>query len=82
MLRACVIDLKVNWDDHLTLIEFSYNNNYHFSIYMDPYEALYGRRCRSHIGCLGVGEARLMMIFIDPNKIFSSYISVRLLPMF
>ncbi|WMV54849.1 hypothetical protein MTR67_048234 [Solanum verrucosum] len=32
MLRACMIDFKGNWDDHLPLIEFSYNNSYHFSI--------------------------------------------------
>jgi len=50
MLRACVIDFKGNWDDHLPLIEFSYNNSYHSSIAMAPFEALYGRRCRSPIG--------------------------------
>ena len=32
MLRACVIDFKGNWDDHLSLIEFVYNNSYHSSI--------------------------------------------------
>ena len=32
---------------HLPLIEFSYNNNYHVSIEMAPYKALYGRKCRS-----------------------------------
>ena len=47
MLRMCVIDLGGNWDDHLPLVEFSYNNNYHSSIEMAPYEALYGRKCRS-----------------------------------
>ena len=44
ILRACVIDFKGNWDDHLPLIEFSYNNSYHSSISIDPFEALYGRR--------------------------------------
>ncbi|XP_070008984.1 uncharacterized protein [Nicotiana sylvestris] len=34
MLRACVLDFKVNWDDHLPLIEFAYNNSYHFSMKM------------------------------------------------
>ncbi|XP_070010561.1 uncharacterized protein [Nicotiana sylvestris] len=34
MLRACVIDFKGNWDDHLPLIEFAYNNSYHSSIKM------------------------------------------------
>ncbi|KAI3819778.1 hypothetical protein L1987_13628 [Smallanthus sonchifolius] len=49
MLRACVIDFGGNWDSHLSLIEFSYNNSYHTSINMAPFEALYGRNCRSPI---------------------------------
>ena len=44
MLEVCAIDFKGNWDDHLPLIEFSYNNSYHASIGMPPYEALYGRK--------------------------------------
>lgn len=42
MLRACVIDFQGSWDEHLDLIEFSYNNSYHASIQMTPYEAQYG----------------------------------------
>ncbi|KAD4585504.1 hypothetical protein E3N88_23105 [Mikania micrantha] len=49
MLRCCVIDFGVNWDNYLPLIEFSYNNSYHSSIDMAPFEALYGRKCRSPI---------------------------------
>ena len=60
MLRVCVIDFKGNWDDHLPLIEFAYNNNYHSSIQMAPYEALYGRRCKSPIGWFEFGEAGLI----------------------
>ena len=60
MLRACVIDFKGSWDDHLPLIEFAYNNSYHSSIQMAPYEALYGRRCRSPVGWFEVGEAALI----------------------
>jgi len=60
MLRACVIDFKGNWDDHLPLIEFSYNNSYHSSIVMAPFEALYGRRCRSPVGWFEVGEFALL----------------------
>ncbi|XP_070056791.1 uncharacterized protein, partial [Nicotiana tomentosiformis] len=59
MLRACVLDFKGNWDDHLALIEFAYNNSYHSSIKMAPYEALYGRRCRSPVGWFEVGETEL-----------------------
>ena len=46
MLWACVIDFVGSWDTHLPLVEFAYNNSYHSSIGMPPYEALYGRRCR------------------------------------
>ncbi|XP_021764228.1 uncharacterized protein LOC110728866 [Chenopodium quinoa] len=47
MLRACALDFQGTWEDHLDLIEFSYNNSYHASIGMAPFEALYGRKCRS-----------------------------------
>ena len=47
MLRACVIDFGKVWDTHLPLVEFSYNNSYHTSIKAAPFEALYGRKCRS-----------------------------------
>ena len=45
MLRSCVIDFGGSWDTYLPLIEFSYNNSYHASIQMAPFEALYGRKC-------------------------------------
>ncbi|GJT05132.1 putative reverse transcriptase domain-containing protein [Tanacetum coccineum] len=47
MLRACVIDFGGNWDTHLPLVEFSYNNSYHTSVKCAPFEALYGRKCRT-----------------------------------
>ncbi|GKA65354.1 putative reverse transcriptase domain-containing protein, partial [Tanacetum coccineum] len=49
MLRACVIDFGNGWVKHLTLVEFSYNNSYHASIKAAPFEALYGRKCRSPV---------------------------------
>ncbi|GJZ85427.1 putative reverse transcriptase domain-containing protein, partial [Tanacetum coccineum] len=49
MLRACVIDFGNSWDRHFLLVEFSYNNCYHASIKVAPYEALYGKKCRSPI---------------------------------
>ena len=49
MLRACVLDFKVQWDECLPLCEFAYNNSYHSSIGMSPFEALYGRRCRTPV---------------------------------
>nr|GEV39735.1 putative reverse transcriptase domain-containing protein [Tanacetum cinerariifolium] len=59
MLRAYVIDLGKGWVKHLPLVEFSYNNNYHASIKVAPYEALYGRKCRSPVCWAEVGEAQL-----------------------
>nr|GEW24359.1 putative reverse transcriptase domain-containing protein [Tanacetum cinerariifolium] len=47
MLRTCMIDFGKGWVKHLPLCEFSYNNSYHASIKAAPYEALYGRKCRS-----------------------------------
>nr|GEV37127.1 putative reverse transcriptase domain-containing protein [Tanacetum cinerariifolium] len=49
MLRACVVDFGKGWDKHFSLVEFSYNNSYHTSIKVAPFEALYGRKCRSPI---------------------------------
>ena len=60
MLRACILDFRGNWDDHLPLIEFSYNNSYQASIKMAPYEALYGRKCRSPICWDEIGEKKLL----------------------
>ncbi|GJV79691.1 putative reverse transcriptase domain-containing protein [Tanacetum coccineum] len=59
MLRACVIDFGSGWDKHLPLAEFSYNNSYHASIKAAPFEALYGRKCRSHVCWSEVGDAQL-----------------------
>ncbi|GKC91779.1 putative reverse transcriptase domain-containing protein [Tanacetum coccineum] len=49
MLRACVINFGKGWVNHLSLVEFSYNNSYHASIKGALFEALYGRKCRSPI---------------------------------
>ncbi|GJY23113.1 putative reverse transcriptase domain-containing protein [Tanacetum coccineum] len=59
MLRACVLDFGKNWDRHLPLVEFSYNNSYHTSIKVEPFEALYGRKCRSPVCWAEVGDAQL-----------------------
>ncbi|GJT60444.1 putative reverse transcriptase domain-containing protein [Tanacetum coccineum] len=59
MLRACVIDFRKGWHRHLPLVEFSYNNSYHTSIKAAPFEALYGRKCRSPIYWAEVGDAQL-----------------------
>jgi hypothetical protein len=60
MLRLCVLDFKGSWIQYIPLIEFAYNNSYHASIKMAPYEALYGRRCRSPLYWDEVGERKLL----------------------
>ncbi|GJX03684.1 hypothetical protein Tco_0189600 [Tanacetum coccineum] len=59
MLRACVIDFRKGWERHLPLVEFSYNNSYHASIKAAPFEALYGRKCRSPVCWAEVGDVQL-----------------------
>ncbi|GJZ57575.1 putative reverse transcriptase domain-containing protein [Tanacetum coccineum] len=59
MLRACVLDFRKGWDKHLPLVESAYNNSYHTSIKAAPFEALYGRKCRSPICWAEVGDSQL-----------------------
>ena len=73
MLRACVIDFGGNWDAHLPLVEFSYNNSYHTSIKAAPFEALYGRKCRSPLCWAEVGDKHMTgpeLIQETTDKIF------------
>ncbi|GKB10318.1 putative reverse transcriptase domain-containing protein [Tanacetum coccineum] len=60
MLRACVMDFSSSWDTHLLLVEFSYNKSYHTSIKCAPFEALYGKKCRSPVIWTEVGESQLI----------------------
>ena len=62
MLRACTLDYARSSDHNLPLVEFAYNNNYHSSIGMAPYEALYGWRCRTPVCWKEVGER-------EPSKV-------------
>ncbi|GJS07399.1 ty3-gypsy retrotransposon protein [Tanacetum coccineum] len=62
MLRGCVIDFGGSWDVHPPLAEFSYNNSYHLSIRCAPFEALYGRKCRSPVLWAEIGESRLIRL--------------------
>ncbi|GJY14925.1 putative reverse transcriptase domain-containing protein [Tanacetum coccineum] len=68
MLPACVIDFGNGWERHFLLIEFSYNNGYHASIKAAPFEALYGRKCRSPVCWAEVEEAQLT----DPELILET----------
>ncbi|WVZ76767.1 hypothetical protein U9M48_024709 [Paspalum notatum var. saurae] len=59
MLRACPIQYGTSWDKSLPYAEFSYNNSYQASIKMSPFQALYGRRCRTALHWDQPGEKQL-----------------------
>ena len=73
--RACIIDFKGNSHKHFPLVEFAYNNSFHSSISMDPYESLYGRRCRSPIRWFEVGEPSLL----GPELIYNTLEKVHII---
>ena len=60
MLRSCVLQFKGHWNEYLPLAEFTYNNSYHSSIEMSPYEALYGKKCRTPLCWNEIGERKLL----------------------
>nr|GEU79377.1 putative reverse transcriptase domain-containing protein [Tanacetum cinerariifolium] len=60
MLRACVIGFGGSWNIHFPLAKFSYNNSYYWSIHCAPFEALYGRKCRSPVLWAEIGDSRLI----------------------
>ncbi|XP_070008484.1 uncharacterized protein [Nicotiana sylvestris] len=64
-----------SWDDHLPLIEFAYNNSFHASIQITPFEALYGRRYRSPIGLFKVVEVEL----IGPDLVHQAMEKVKMI---
>jgi hypothetical protein len=59
MLRACALKYGKSWDKSLPYAEFSYNNSYQASIKMAPYEALYGRQCRTPLFWSQTGESQV-----------------------
>lgn len=56
MLHSYILEDGGSWNNHLPLMEFSYNNSYHFIIGMASYEALYGRKCRTPLCWAEVGD--------------------------
>ena len=65
MIKSCVIDYEGSWDRHIPLVEFVYNNSFQSSIGMVPYEALYGRKCRTPLCWTKLSEKKV----IDPDLI-------------
>jgi transposase InsO family protein len=68
MLRACVIQYDKHWDKCLALAEFSYNNSYQLTLKMAPFEALYGRRCRTPLHWSQTGERKMGLILLPRQK--------------
>ena len=60
MLRSCAIDYEGSWDRHIPLVEFVYNNSFQSSIGMAPYEALYGRKCRTPLCWKELSERKVI----------------------
>jgi hypothetical protein len=60
MLRVCVLTYGKDWEQSLPYAKFSYNNNYQASLDMSPFQALYGRNCRTPLMWLEVGERTLV----------------------
>jgi len=59
MLRACALQYGTSWDKSLPYAEFSYNNSYQQSLKMEPFEALYGRKCRTPLFWNQTGETQV-----------------------
>jgi transposase InsO family protein len=59
MLRACALTYGTDWESSLPFAEFSYNNSFQASLRMAPFEALYGRKCRTPLAWSEVGERAL-----------------------
>ena len=74
-MRACALDYGSSWDDNLPYAEFSYNISYQASLKMAPFEALYGRRCRTPLMWDEVGDRQLF----GPDLIKESEEKVKLI---
>ena len=55
-----MLDFPGSWDRYISLMEFSYNNSYQSSICMAPYEALYGRKCRTPVCWTKLNEHKVI----------------------
>ena len=75
MIRACVISFGMKWKDCLPYAEFSYNNSMQASLGMTPFEALYGRKCRTALNCSQAGERQ----FFGPDIIQEAEEKVRII---
>jgi hypothetical protein len=75
MLRACALKHRGSWDKSLPHVEFSYINNYQASLNMSPFEAIYGRKCRTPLYWDQTGERQ----FFGPEIIQEAEEQVRMI---
>ena len=68
-----MLDFPESWDRYIPLMEFAYNNGYQSSIGMTPYEALYGRKCRTPISWTDLNEHKV----IGPDIVIETKEKVR-----
>lgn len=73
MVWACRLDFGGNWDNHLLLVGFAYNNS--FQSRKPPFEALFGRKCRSFVYWDEVGEIK----FLEPELVQETYKKIALI---
>jgi hypothetical protein len=81
LLRACALEFGGNWEEHLSLVEFMYNNSYQTTIGMAPFEALYGRKCRTplcweEVGNIKLYGAELIQITTEKKRIIKDRMKV------
>ena len=67
MLGACTLAQGTKWEDCLPYAEFSYNNSFQASLKMSPYEALYGRKCRTPLNWSQTGDSRIFGTDLMPE---------------
>jgi hypothetical protein len=75
MLGACAIHHGKNWDKCLSLAEFTYNNSYQSNLKMAPFEALYGRRCRTPLNWSQASEREIF----GPDLVLEAERKVRII---
>lgn len=76
MQRACVPDFKSQWDEDLPPCEFACNNNFHSSIGMTPYEALYGKRCSEEDGVWSFHKPSIVSQSSDKVKLIQEWLKI------
>ena len=70
-----MIEYECSWDQHIPLVEFVYNNNFQSSIGMAPYEAFYGRKCRTPFYWMELSEKKM----ISPDLILETEEKVKMI---